>query len=126
MSSAASSGEALLREDRCFDPDPGVRKIARELFQSTKDLPIVSPHGHVDPRLLADDEPFPEPTTLLVKPDGSYTDRARAILAHTPMGRFGRPEDLVGIVQWLCSDAASFVTGTVIPVDGGFSVFSGV
>ena len=69
MSSAASSGEALLREDRCFDPDPGVRKIARELFQSTKDLPIVSPHGHVDPRLLADDEPFPEPTTLLVKPD---------------------------------------------------------
>ncbi len=63
---------------------------------------------------------------VLLKPDGSYTDRARAILAHTPMGRFGRPEDLVGIVQWLCSDAASFVTGTVIPVDGGFSVFSGV
>jgi NAD(P)-dependent dehydrogenase (short-subunit alcohol dehydrogenase family) len=43
-----------------------------------------------------------------------------------PLGRIGRPEELVGTVQWLCSDAASFVTGAVIPVDGGFSVFSGV
>jgi len=65
----ASNNEPLLRDDRFFDPDPGVRKIARELYQSTKDLPIVSPHGHVEARLLADDEPFPEPTTLLVKPD---------------------------------------------------------
>lgn len=63
---------------------------------------------------------------VLVKPDGSPTDRARTIVARTPMGRFGRPEELVGAVQWLCSDAASFVTGTVIPVDGGFSAFSGV
>jgi NAD(P)-dependent dehydrogenase (short-subunit alcohol dehydrogenase family) len=42
------------------------------------------------------------------------------------MGRFGHPEELVGAVQWLCSDAASFVTGAVVPIDGGFSVFSGV
>ena len=63
---------------------------------------------------------------VLVKPDGSYTDRARRVLEHTPMGRFGRPEELVGAVQWLCSDSASFVTGVVIPVDGGFSVWSGV
>jgi NAD(P)-dependent dehydrogenase (short-subunit alcohol dehydrogenase family) len=63
---------------------------------------------------------------VLVKPDGSYTDRATTILAHTPMGRFGVATDLVGTVQWLCSDASSFVTGTVIPVDGGFSVYSGV
>jgi NAD(P)-dependent dehydrogenase (short-subunit alcohol dehydrogenase family) len=63
---------------------------------------------------------------VLLKPDGSYTDRAMTILAHTPMGRFGRPEELVGVVRWLCSDSASFVTGAVIPVDGGFSAFSGV
>lgn len=64
--------------------------------------------------------------TVLVNPDGSYTDRARAIIAHTPMGRLGTPDEIVGTVQWLCSDAASFVTGVVLPVDGGFSVASGV
>jgi NAD(P)-dependent dehydrogenase (short-subunit alcohol dehydrogenase family) len=63
---------------------------------------------------------------VLLNPDGSYTERSRTIIDHTPMGRFGRPEELVGTVVWLCSDAASFVTGTVIPVDGGFSVYSGV
>jgi len=63
---------------------------------------------------------------VLVNPDGSPTERARTILARTPMGRFGRADELVGAVQWLSSDAASFVTGIVIPVDGGFSAFSGV
>ena len=63
---------------------------------------------------------------VLVTPDGAPTDRARKIVERTPMGRFGRPEELMGAVQWLCSDAASFVTGVVIPVDGGFSAFSGV
>jgi NAD(P)-dependent dehydrogenase (short-subunit alcohol dehydrogenase family) len=63
---------------------------------------------------------------VLLTPDGGYTERARNIIAHTPMGRFGRPEELNGVVQWLCSDAASFVTGAVIPVDGGFSLSSGV
>lgn len=63
---------------------------------------------------------------VLVNPDGSYTERSRTILARTPMGRFGTPAELNGVVQWLCSDAASFVTGAVIPVDGGFSAFSGV
>ena len=63
---------------------------------------------------------------VLLNPDGSYTERARAIIAQTPMGRLGRPEEIVGAVQWLCSDAASFVTGVVLPVDGGFSVSSGV
>ncbi len=63
---------------------------------------------------------------VLVMPDGSYTERAQKIIAKTPMGRFGSADELNGAVQWLCSDAASFVTGVVIPVDGGFSVFSGV
>lgn len=56
-------------DDRCFDPDPAVRRIARALYEGTRDLPIVSPHGHVDPRILADDAPFPEPTALIVQPD---------------------------------------------------------
>jgi len=63
---------------------------------------------------------------VLVQSDGSYTDRARAIIAHTPMGRLGTPGEVVGAVQWLCSDAAAFVTGVVLPVDGGFSVSGGV
>ena len=63
---------------------------------------------------------------VLVAPDGSYTPRSQAVLAKTPMGRFGRPDELTGALVWLCSDAASFVTGAVIPVDGGFSAFSGV
>lgn len=57
---------------------------------------------------------------------GELTARGKTIIDHTPMARFGKPEDLVGTVMWLISDAAKFVTGTVIPVDGGFSAFSGV
>ena len=60
------------------------------------------------------------------KETGTPTARAESILAHTPMGRFGTPEDLLGATLWLVSPAASFVTGTVIPIDGGFSAFSGV
>ena len=63
---------------------------------------------------------------VLVKEDGSPTDRGRAILARTPMGRFGDPAELSGAVLWLCSDAASFVTGVVIPIDGGFSADGGI
>ena len=63
---------------------------------------------------------------VLVKEDGSPTDRGRAILARTPMGRFGDPSELQGALLWLCSDAASFVTGVVIPVDGGFSADGGI
>jgi NAD(P)-dependent dehydrogenase (short-subunit alcohol dehydrogenase family) len=63
---------------------------------------------------------------VLVNPDGSYTERANAIVARTPMGRFGASDELNGTLVYLCSDAASFVTGVVIPVDGGFSAFSGI
>jgi NAD(P)-dependent dehydrogenase (short-subunit alcohol dehydrogenase family) len=62
----------------------------------------------------------------LVREDGSPTERGQKILARTPMGRFGDPLELRGPVLWLCSDAASFVTGAVIPVDGGFSADSGI
>ncbi|HEY8461371.1 MAG TPA: SDR family oxidoreductase, partial [Blastocatellia bacterium] len=57
---------------------------------------------------------------------GELTDRGRSIIAHTPMGRFGEPDDLIGATLWLLSPASSFVTGAVVPVDGGFSAFSGV
>ncbi|HLR24697.1 MAG TPA: SDR family oxidoreductase [Fodinibius sp.] len=63
---------------------------------------------------------------LLLDDDDSLTDRGQTIIDHTPMGRFGNPEDLIGTTLWLCSDASKFVTGTVIPVDGGFNAFSGV
>jgi NAD(P)-dependent dehydrogenase (short-subunit alcohol dehydrogenase family) len=57
---------------------------------------------------------------------GELTARGQSILAHTPMNRFGTPEDLLGATMWLISPASAFVTGTVIPIDGGFSAFSGV
>jgi NAD(P)-dependent dehydrogenase (short-subunit alcohol dehydrogenase family) len=57
---------------------------------------------------------------------GELTARGKSIISHTPMNRFGTPEDLLGAVLWLLSPASAFVTGTVIPIDGGFSAFSGV
>jgi NAD(P)-dependent dehydrogenase (short-subunit alcohol dehydrogenase family) len=63
---------------------------------------------------------------VLINPDGSLTDRSRRVLAKTPMGRFGDIGELNGAVQFLCSDAASFITGAILPIDGGFSAFSGV
>jgi NAD(P)-dependent dehydrogenase (short-subunit alcohol dehydrogenase family) len=63
---------------------------------------------------------------LIDKDSGEPSARGRAIIEHTPMNRFGTPEDLLGATLWLISPAASFVTGVVIPIDGGFSAFSGV
>lgn len=63
---------------------------------------------------------------LLTENDGSLTPRGNTIIGQTPMGRFGTPEDLIGTTLWLCGDGAAFVTGVVVPVDGGFSAFSGV
>lgn len=63
---------------------------------------------------------------LLLNPDDTLTARGRQIVDHTPMARFGEPEELVGTAVWLASRASAFVTGTVIPVDGGFAAYSGV
>jgi NAD(P)-dependent dehydrogenase (short-subunit alcohol dehydrogenase family) len=63
---------------------------------------------------------------LLLNDDGTLTARGQQIVDHTPLGRFGEPEELVGTVIWLASSASRFVTGVVIPVDGGFSAFGGV
>lgn len=64
--------------------------------------------------------------SLLTTENGDLTPRGNTIIAQTPMGKFGEPEDLIGTTLWLCGEGASFVTGVVIPIDGGFSAFSGV
>lgn len=63
---------------------------------------------------------------LLIREDGNYTERGQAVIDKTPMNRFGKPEELNGALHWLISDASSFVTGTILSVDGGFGAFSGV
>jgi NAD(P)-dependent dehydrogenase (short-subunit alcohol dehydrogenase family) len=64
--------------------------------------------------------------SLLLDETEQLTPRGNTIITHTPMGRFGEPEELTGTVIWLCSPAANFITGIVVPIDGGFSAFSGV
>lgn len=64
--------------------------------------------------------------TLLTQPDGSYTDRGNLVIKNTPFKRFGKPEELVGALVYLLSDASRFVTGMQLGVDGGFTIFSGV
>jgi NAD(P)-dependent dehydrogenase (short-subunit alcohol dehydrogenase family) len=63
---------------------------------------------------------------LAERETGEWTSRGKAILAHTPMARFGEAQDLVGAALWLLSPASAFVTGAVVPIDGGFSAYSGV
>ena len=64
--------------------------------------------------------------TLLTTPDGGLTDRGKSVIAHTPYGRFGEPDELASTLIWLCSDGAKFVSGVVVAVDGGFSSYAGV
>ena len=64
--------------------------------------------------------------TLLTNEDGSLTERGKTIIKVTPFKRFGEPDELIGTILWLASDASKFVTGAIIPIDGGFNVFSGV
>jgi glucuronate isomerase len=69
LATSAAAGGPGLHEDRFFDADPQIRRIARELFAETRELPLLCPHGHVDARLLAVNEPFSEPTSLIITPD---------------------------------------------------------
>lgn len=64
--------------------------------------------------------------SLLLKEDGSFTDRGHTIISQTPAKRFGEPEELISTLLWPCDDKSSFINGIVIPIDGGFSAFSGV
>lgn len=63
---------------------------------------------------------------LLTKPEGGYTPRGEAVIKQTPFKRFGKPDELIGALVWLLSDASAFVTGSMVCVDGGFSIFGGV
>jgi NAD(P)-dependent dehydrogenase (short-subunit alcohol dehydrogenase family) len=63
---------------------------------------------------------------LLIDETGAPTERGRQIIAHTPAGRFGVPDEVAGAVVWLCGPSAGFVNGVVLPIDGGFGAFSGV
>ncbi len=63
---------------------------------------------------------------LLTTSDGGLTDRGKSVIAHTPYGRFGQPDELASTLIWLCSDGAKFVSGVVVAVDGGFSSYAGV
>jgi glucuronate isomerase len=87
-----------LHPDRLLPPDHGVRAIARRLYESVRDLPVISPHGHIDPRALLDNEPFPDPATLFVTPD-HYVTR----LLHAS----GVPLDALGVGQGPLSEDAS-------------------
>jgi glucuronate isomerase len=69
----AADAPLVLHPDRLLPPEPSVRPIARRLYAATRDLPLISPHGHVDPQILLDDEPFTDPTGLLVTPDHYVT-----------------------------------------------------
>ena len=86
----------LLHPDRLLPAEPGVRAVARELYDAVRELPVISPHGHVDPRLLLDDEPFGDPAALLVTPDHYVTRLLHAAgvgLDELGVGRGPLPEE---------------------------------
>jgi glucuronate isomerase len=95
---AVAEPALLLHPDRLLPAQPGERAIARRLYDAVRDLPVISPHGHVDPQLLLDDRPFPDPATLFVTPD-HYVTR----LLHAD----GVPLDALGVGQGALSEEAS-------------------
>lgn len=103
-------------------------KAAIDIFTKWMSVELAQKHGSglrvnaIAPGFFVGDQN----RALLLNEDGSLTSRGQQIIDHTPMGRFGEPDELIGTALWLCSDASKFVTGVVIPVDGGFSAYSGV
>lgn len=91
------------------------------VYMATQHSPAIRVNAIAPGFFLGDQNRF-----LLTNEDGSLTQRGEQIIGHTPMARFGQPDDLSGTLLWLASDASRFVTGIVVPVDGGFSAFSGV
>ena len=114
-----------MHEDRFFDSDPSVRRLARTIYERTSALPIVSPHGHVDPRLLADDAPFPEPTALFILPD-HYVLRM-LYSQGAPLERLGSRAGVRGHGRFRARSAANLaaVRRSLLPVsrhaDGGLA-----
>jgi NAD(P)-dependent dehydrogenase (short-subunit alcohol dehydrogenase family) len=103
-------------------------KAAVDNFTRWLAVALARPDGH-GPRVNAIAPGFfvtEQNRRLLLQEDGTLTARGEAIVAHTPAGRFGEPEELLGTLIWLCGPGAAFVNGVVVPVDGGFSAFSGV
>ena len=97
LEASLTDGGSPLDPDRFFDPDQSVRRTARTVYESIRDLPLVCPHGHVDPSILAEDRPFPEPAALLIRPD-HYIFRmlyARGV----PMEALGIPRRDGGAVE---------------------------
>ena len=92
MTSGSGRSALALHDDRYFDADPAVRRAARAIHDETRALPLICPHGHVDPHLLADDTPFSEPTSLFLLPD-HYILR----MLYSRAGRYPREEHTYAI-----------------------------
>ncbi|MGV0836343.1 glucuronate isomerase [Mycolicibacterium thermoresistibile] len=109
--------ELSLHPDRLLPADPEVRAIARRLYDAVADLPVISPHGHVDPRLLLDDEPFPDPATLFITPDHYVTRLLHADgveLAELGVGQGPLTEDAARAVWRLLCEHWDVYRGTVV------------
>src|SRR3954464_15193986 len=109
----ATAGTALrLDPDRLLPAEPGERDVARRLYDAVRDLPVISPHGHVDPRWLLDDEPFPDPATLFITPDHYVTRLLHADgvrLDELGVGQQPLPEDVArGVWRLLCERWSRF------------------
>ena len=105
----------------------GFKDLAEKKYKEVIDIDKGEASAYYGLGVLYDEDKEYEKAKLLFNEDGTYTDRARKIVAGTPMGRFGNPEELIGAALFLASDdAAGFVNGIVLPVDGGYSVYSGV